>query len=1465
MWRQQLLVGIATIAILASAALVHASTANAGKFVDRVVGTSASGTTGGLFNNPRGVAVNDATPDGNGTDGWFYVADGSNHRIQAFNAAGEFQWAIGRNTIDPAATTDTDLGDVFEKCETAADCKQGVAGSGTGMFDDPMGLAINQATGDLYVRDRDNRRVQQFTADGDFVRMWGFDVIVATGPPPNSNGTGFEICDVTNGNVAADCKIGTAGAGDGQFGTSSTGQTGIAVQQGTGDVFVADPGPSSGANRRVQRFEADGTFLAKIGSNGAPFGSNFPRSLAVDGDTLYATSADTVVSRYDLDPGVFLPALTLNSRNTNDDALREVEIDPSTGNLLVAQVHDDLGTLIADLADPAAAATEVDRHIVGAGFSYSAGNGFALNPDSGDLIATAGAVNGHFIAIADDDGAPQADASVLPATAVGSTTATLHGEITTSDPLATNYRLEYSFNGVDWTTAGSGQVAGNASGEEVTATATGLKPNRVYRMRLVTSREFGNPEFESAELTFLTDAVPPQIADERATAITTTTARLQARINPHSTATVYRFEYGAGNFNTSIPVPDGPVGNGPEFVFVAADVVGLAPGTDYQFRVVATSASEGSTTTTPQVFTTAVGDASAGRGYELVSPADKVGAAGVGIWGGGMLGAADRSGYPAHRLERFAAAGSLGSVLLDSAVAYASDWAFSVRSAEKGYWVAHSPITHTPSNQQTFRTASPYAVSEDLDTVVWASSGNLLRVFPQLASWPGIAAHFVGDWSGRWELLVPTTLDDLHFPEGQNLAHSIVSKDGSAVVTIPNLGGTPVRAVAGGMAGPSDPSAPGVGDLQAGRAVYIDDVSAGLSDAFEGNGVYSNVGVCTGDAGPDRTVIPAVAGGDLAAVECPSGLGTDPVRDRLISSRGATIDPADVGLGGSAENAVSRDGSRVFFLSPDPAASGVPVASGCPTVSGETVCAPQLYVRQRNEDGTITTRWISRAEDALFGSQDATLTGGVRLAGASIDGDKVLFQTAAPLTVDDPNGACGAPCTTGTPDAQSWDLYLYDLPDGPDGDPATPDADPAAGTLTRISSGPAGSDCNVAPSASDAALRFLSNDATRAYFTCSAPLADIEGTPAGGTTTPSGTVATTDATNLYAYDASDGAPQWSFVARLPTTVDRPAGCATRDGEPRGLLNSSVSKSTVGLNASSNCVRGTAEGDFVTLWTTGALTPDDPDSTTVDGFAFDLDGNGLTRFTAPQGGVGGTYLCNPDFAQVSQPAVQCNADNGFGTAVQPDLGVATEPATPGDRIAFFQSRSRLVPEDTDDAYDVYEWRNGELNLLSTGKSTGGGDVTGTGGAFYKGNDVTGDDVYIATNDRLTWQDFDAVLDIYVARVGGGFPQPPLPDVCAVLADACHTAAAAPTTAAAPVTRSAPSGDGDASPGARKTLRVGKPSRKARRRAARTGNLVLAVRVSEAGKLTAVAKGRIGKRSVGWGDITGRRRIGGCGAG
>ncbi len=192
-----------------------------------------------------------------------------------------------------------------------------------------------------------------------------------------------------------------------------------------------------------------------------------------------------------------------------------------------------------------------------------------------------------------------------------------------------------------------------------------------------------------------------------------------------------------------------------------------------------------------------------------------------------------------------------------------------------------------------------------------------------------------------------------------------------------------------------------------------------------------------------------------------------------------------------------------------------------------------------------------------------------------------------------------------------------------------------------------------------------------------------------------------------------------------------------------------------------------------------------------------------------------------------------------------LSVVTDPETPGDRVVFFQSASRLVAGDVNDVYDVYMWRNGELSLISTG----GADAEH---AIYKGNDRAGRNVFLTTRDSLTWQDVDAVADVYAARVGGGIPEPPEVVVCGVLGGVCQTGAGGSPDRAAPA-RGA--GGANASPGAWKKVGIRGLGRKARRRAARTGRMRVRVSTNSAGVLVLGARVTLGGRSR---KVAGARR-------
>src|SRR5207244_4968232 len=110
----------------------------------------------GELHFPTGAAVAPA--------GDVYVAEYGNNRIAEFTQSGVFVRAFGKG-VNP--------GDGGGVCTTR--CRAGSAGGAAGQLWEPVAVAV-APTGDVYVVDRVNQRVSEFTQSGTFVRAFGKDV-----------------------------------------------------------------------------------------------------------------------------------------------------------------------------------------------------------------------------------------------------------------------------------------------------------------------------------------------------------------------------------------------------------------------------------------------------------------------------------------------------------------------------------------------------------------------------------------------------------------------------------------------------------------------------------------------------------------------------------------------------------------------------------------------------------------------------------------------------------------------------------------------------------------------------------------------------------------------------------------------------------------------------------------------------------------------------------------------------------------------------------------------------------------------------------------------------------------------------------------------------------------------------------------------------------------------------------------
>jgi hypothetical protein len=100
----------------------------------------------------------------------------------------------------------------------------------------------------------------------------------------------------------------------------------------------------------------------------------------------------------------------------------------------------------------------------------------------------------------------------------------------------------------------------------------------------------------------------------------------------------------------------------------------------------------------------------------------------------------------------------------------------------------------------------------------------------------------------------------------------------------------------------------------------------------------------------------------------------------------------------------------------------------------------------------------------------------------------------------------------------------------------------------------------------------------------------------------------------------------------------------------------------------------------------------------------------------------------------------------------------------DGSVFFDSADAIAPRDLDERIDAYEYKNGSIQLISTGGSAFDSKLLGI--------DASGSNAYFFTRDTLVPQDENGdLVKIYDARAGGGFAYTP-PAVPCKASDECH---------------------------------------------------------------------------------------------
>jgi hypothetical protein len=1265
------------------------------------------------FTPPSSLAINEST-------GSFYDTGGSNNSlgqnfVEVFASTGVFSFGWGPLefaeyvAVDNSSNVET-KGDVYvsgngviRKFNASgveasfsgfAGHEEYISGSQItgvpghhGVFEVGSFLAVD-SHGNIYAvtSGADNSEVAEFGPSGVFLRSFTGKETPGVGPNPG---------------------------GFGGFGGSPQG---VAVDPTNGHVLVGVHFQGGGV---IDEFDEEGHFLSQIvdAAPGSPLSDVGGMAADSKGDVYVSDFVDHAVIVYG--PGHFLPSFKLAeaSQRKPTTAVLSGEVDPEGFPLTECRF---------DYVSEAAFKANVANEVQTVTLSGATGGAFTLsfkgqttaaipfNATAAGVRAALGAlstIGSSNLAVSGSAGGPYTVEfhGSLAHTAVPQLTA---DSSALTPPGATVTPATTTEGGDGWGTAAAapcvpaaGSIPVDKSFHPVQAALTGLTSGVTYRYRLVatSSGELGGTG-ESSILAF-TAPHAPRVDSTSAGNLSSTFADLRAGIDPLGAPTAYRFEYltqaafeaNGGSFSgpeaaTSVPVPDGGVGSGGETGGAEAAVVqpigGLSPATAYRFRVVASNeigVAEGEVNgggeEVAHTFATLprpVPGLPDGRAYELVTPVDK--------------GTADDMfALPLEDSVEFQnkdvgfASESGGGFLLETRAAFGASpagefnaYVFSRGSAGWRTTTLASPSLGVQNIPGTvFDPFDLSRVGVDDTSGSFASPAGAQRL--SLLGAPG------GPYAKLHADAPLTGLEQQHGERGEETKIVGGSRDLGHVV-LESLGHA---------------LAPGAEKQDAGTHALYETAGAGECGPETANCTLLNV----------------------------NGEGT------LLNRCGAVLGLGGGIYGGATHNAVSADGSRVFFTAPDP--GGFRSVSGPGCWNGAAVNTPQLYLRTGGQ-----TVEVSEPEP---GAPEATRHPALYV-GASEDGSRVFFLSEAELTKDD----------AGIHDPE---LYEYDL------------HKPVGERLTRVSRGESGSAAGGVFT-----VPAVSADGSAVYFMANGLLASNQG--ADGTHASPGNCegrGFEGTCNLYRYDTNTATTTYLAMVEM-NDYPNIAGTGWWHSLPAIGIE-------VALYSGANWYT-TPDGRFLLFASTRELT----------GYSTVAAPGSLCFIPRTQGEHNGrcAEVYRYDSASASLSCVSCNPSGAppvnnalFARSAieQPSAGPVRAMSDDGSYV-FFDTADALVPQDKNKTLDVYEWHNGRVSLVSSGKDKAPSFFLGQSAAEIGGVHVEAANVFFGTHASLVPQDTGDSGDVYDARICAQADpciKPPAGETAQCEGDACQHPPPAPIDA------------------------------------------------------------------------------------